>query len=114
MDFRYRIWLTNNGKAFGKGPYDLLTAVSSYGSLNEAAKKMGMSYSKAWKIINMIEDRLGFSLLRREVGGSGGGGSYLTAEAEDFLIKYSQFLAEADQALADLFQKYFGDAKTSS
>jgi molybdate transport system regulatory protein len=109
MDLCYRIWLTNDGKAFGKGPYDLLMAVSQYGSLNEAAKKMGMSYSKAWKVINMIEGRLGFALLRRETGGSGGGGSYLTTEAKDFLKKYSQFLAEADQALTDLFQKHFGE-----
>ena len=88
----YRLWLDANGKAFGKGPYELLTAVSQYGSLNEAAKKLGMSYSKAWKLVNMIEDRLGFTLLYREAGGSGGGGSYLTPEAEEFLRKYKKFI----------------------
>ncbi len=107
MELQYRIWLTKNGKAFGKGPYELLMAVSRYGSLNEAAKRMGMSYSKAWKTINMVEGRLGFSLLYREAGGSGGGGSQLTVEAEDFLQKYRHFLAAADEALTTLFQKHF-------
>lgn len=109
MEFQYRIWLTKNGKAFGKGPYELLMATSRYGSLNEAAKQMGMSYSKAWKTINMVEGRLGFSLLHRETGGSGGGGSRLTLEAEEFLGKYRRFLEDAGEALTDLFQKYFSE-----
>ena len=112
MEFDYRIWLIKNGKAFGKGPYDLLRAVSQRGSLNEAAKTMGMSYSKAWKTVNMIEKRLGFALLRREAGGSSGGGSYLTAEAEALLCQYGQFLAQADRILAELFQQYFGTGAT--
>ena len=89
MELQYRIWLTKNGKAFGKGPYELLMAVSRYGSLNEAAKKMGMSYSKAWKTINMVEGRLGFSLL---TGSRGSGVEVpMTVEAEDFCKNTATF-----------------------
>ncbi len=108
MEFRYRIWLENNGKAFGKGPYELLKAVASCGSLNQAARLMGMSYSKAWRILNTSEDRLGFKLLLREAGGSGGGGSCLTPEALDLLKRYEGFTGEARGMLEALFHKYFG------
>lgn len=50
MRLAYKIWLDNNGKAFGEGPYELLTRVERTGSLNRAAAEMGMSYNKAWRL----------------------------------------------------------------
>lgn len=107
MKLCYRIWLDKNGKAFGAGPYKILANIEKYGSMNEAVKKMKMSYSKAWKLINMVEERLGFKVLCREVGGISGGGAYLTEEAKVFMEKYSSFYKEAGQALEVLYDKYF-------
>ena len=39
-------------KIFGKGVAQLLRLIDKEGSLNAAAKKMGIAYSKAWKIRN--------------------------------------------------------------
>ncbi|NLW07138.1 MAG: LysR family transcriptional regulator, partial [Clostridia bacterium] len=75
MKLRYKIWLENDGKVFGDGPYDLLSRVDKLGSLRAAAREINMSYSQAWELVNGLEQRLGFKLLRREVGGSRGGGS---------------------------------------
>ena len=50
-----QIWLDNNGKAFGKGPCELLNRIEVTGSLNKAASQMGMSYSKAWRLMGDIE-----------------------------------------------------------
>lgn len=108
MQFRYKIWLENGGKAFGKGPYDILQRIDRLNSLSQAAKEMNMSYSQAWNLINRLEKRLGFKLLWREVGGSSGGGSYLTSEARELMYKYGEFIKEADEALNKLFKKYFG------
>jgi molybdate transport system regulatory protein len=64
-----KIWLDHNGKAFGEGPCRLLKWVEKTNSLHEAAHQMGMSYSKAWKLIQTMEKRLGFSLLDKKIGG---------------------------------------------
>jgi len=108
VKLRYKIWLETTGKAFGEGPHDILKRVDRLGSLNKAAGEINMSYSKAWKLINTLEKRLGFKLLKREVGGSSGGGSYLTEEARELMHKYSKFSQEADKVLNSLFKKYFG------
>lgn len=107
MELKYKIWLYNGGKAFGEGPYDILKRVDRLKSLNKAAAEINMSYSQAWNLINTIEKRLGIKLLRREIGGNSGGGSYLTREARDLIHKYESFIKEADELLTRLYQKHF-------
>lgn len=107
MRLKYKIWLDNEGKAFGAGPSEILNSVDSSGSLSAAARELGISYTKAWRIINMAENRLGFKLLTRESGGKHGGNSLLTEEGRQFLHKYGSFNREADELLLQLFEKYF-------
>lgn len=75
LKLSYKIWLTTTGKAFGKGPCEILKRVERTGSLKGAAKEMGMSYSHAWNLIKRLERELGFKLLLFQVGGESGGGS---------------------------------------
>jgi molybdate transport system regulatory protein len=108
MKIAYKIWLENNGKAFGEGPFQLLGMVVKKGSLLQAAKSLGMSYQKAWVIIRMCEERLGFALLERRIGGIAGGGSQVTEAGQEFLENYGRFRQEAEKTLNATFQKYFG------
>jgi molybdate transport system regulatory protein len=103
-----KIWLENEGKAFGDGPCDLLKRVEKTNSLHEAAQQMSMSYSKAWKLIQMMEKRLGFALLNKKVGGLSGGGSHVTPEGMEFLKRYERFKREASDAVEKIYQKHFG------
>ena len=43
MKIAYKVWLDNNGKAFGEGPYQLLKRIATTGSLHQAAKEMKIS-----------------------------------------------------------------------
>ena len=79
------------------------------GSLNQAAKSIAMSYSKAWHVVREVEERLGVSLFERRIGGANGGGSSLTDEARGLLARYGALEAEADDLLAALFAKHFAD-----
>jgi len=108
MRMIYKIWLDQNGKAFGEGPYHLLTGIGRTGSLRKAASEMGMSYNQAWRLIKAIEIRLGFQLIERQVGGSSGGGSRVTPEGVRLLETYRVFRQEAGEALEFLFKKHFG------
>jgi molybdate transport system regulatory protein len=108
MEIGYRIWLDNNGKAFGKGPNELLKRVEATHSLHKAAAQMDMSYSKAWKIINDVENNLGFPLLERTVGGLAGGGSKLTPRAKKLLNQYDKLEKDIQKAMVRIYQNRFG------
>lgn len=114
MKIAYKVWLDNNGKAFGDGPYELLKRVEKTKSLHQAANQMGMAYSKAWRLIQTLEDRLGFALLERRVGGEYGGGSKVTPNARDLMKHYRQFRKDVKIALDKIYQKHFGPPLTPS
>lgn len=109
MRLLYKIWLDYRGRAFGDGPARLLDGVEEWGSLRKAAQELGMSYNKAWRILHAAEERLSFPLLDRSVGGSLGGGSQLTPEAQDLMKRYRAMAVEAEGALEAVFQKHFAD-----
>jgi molybdate transport system regulatory protein len=108
MKVACKIWLDHNGKAFGEGPYELLKRVEKTNSLHEAAHQMGMSYSKAWKLIQTMEKRLGIFLLDKKIGGLSGGGSQVTPKGKDLMKRYERFEKEARMAIEKAYQKYFG------
>ena len=103
-----KIWLDQNGKAFGEGPYALLKGVEKTNSLHEAAHQMGMAYSKAWKLIQTMEQRLGFTLLDKKIGGLSGGGSRITPKGKELMKRYERFETEAMKAVEKAYQKHFG------
>lgn len=94
---------------FGPGPARLLLLIDQGDSLNQAAAKMGMAYSKAWRIIREAESSIGFPLLERQRGGNGGGGSELTGNARKLLAGYSRFQKEMYKLGNQLFEEAFGD-----
>jgi molybdate transport system regulatory protein len=107
MKVGYKVWLDQDGKAFGDGPYDLLRRVEKAKSLHQAAHQMGMSYSKAWRLIQTLEERLGFALLERKVGGKCGGESKLTPVARNLMRDYKRFRNEVKEAIEKIYQKHF-------
>jgi molybdate transport system regulatory protein len=111
MKATLKLWLDQDGKAFGDGPYELLRRIETTGSLHRAAAQMEMAYSKAWKLIRMVEQKLGFRLLEREVGGRLGGGSRLTQRAKELMSCYALFREEAHEAVNRIFQKRFRSFK---
>jgi len=106
---RYKVWLDNDGKAFGDGPYELLKQVDETHSLHRAAKEMGMAYSKAWRLIGAMEKRLGFLLIERKVGGLSGGGSLVTPRARNLMNHYERFRKDAEKGLEKIYRKHFDD-----
>jgi len=114
MHLAYKLWLEQNGKAFGEGPYDLLKRVERTGSLRRAAEEIHMSYNQAWRLLRALEGRLGFSLLERQVGGASGGGSVVTPEARALMERYAAFRDEAEKALAGLFARHFPGGRVDS
>lgn len=94
LNAKIRIHLFTNDKCFGPGIYTLLENVILHGSLRAAAASMNMAYSKAWKMVKLCEENLGFKLLISTTGGKHGGGAELTAEAKQFMQAYDEYRNE--------------------
>jgi len=95
------------GSDFGHGIAMLLEGVKECGSLNRAAKEMGMAYSKAWKSIKNTEAALGFELLERRAQH----GSVLTDMGEEFLIVYKNAEEAGRKAAQKVFDGFWEDVK---
>ena len=98
---RSKVWFEVDGDpVFGRGRRFLLEAIDSYGSINRAAKEIGISFRKAWGHIQAMEVRLGMRLVERRKGGKNGGGAELTKEARQFLLRF-QVMEEGIRELVD-------------
>ena len=94
-------------KFFGEGPCRLLRGVQETGSLRASAMQMGMSYTKALKLIRNAENALGFPLTMRTTGGRDGGGSSLTPEGEEWLGRYEAYRDACVQANREIYREFF-------
>ncbi|MDR1766210.1 MAG: LysR family transcriptional regulator [Lachnospiraceae bacterium] len=99
----------HRGAFFGPGPCELLYRIEELGSTVAAAKKMGISYSKARILIENLERELGYAVVIRKQGGKDNGSSRLTEEGKRFLALY-QRLSDGINVLAQgMFAEVFGD-----
>ena len=86
-----KLWLESGGKRFfGPGPVELLEYIELTGSINQAAKKMEMSYKKAWEIVNHLNTLTHRPLVITATGGEKGGGSTISDEARELIEYYRQ------------------------
>ncbi len=110
-ELRYHLTLTLMGeeKCFGPGPMQLLRGVERSGSLHQSASALGMSYSKAWNMIQALERQWGTPLMERHTGGRQGGGSKLTSAGQQILAAYEAMLAEVSACTETAFAAHFGE-----
>ncbi len=108
----YKIMLRLSAKperhdiGFGRGIMQLLEGVARTGSLNAIAHEMGMSYSKAWRLIKQTEAEFDLNLLERD----GPRGSSLTQDALILMGRYNEILEAANNAARGVFAKYYPGA----
>ncbi len=89
----------------------LLQLVLCSGSVRIACTQLGISYSKGWKMLNLLEEQLGIPVIVRHPGGKNGGYTLVSPEGKAFLERYETMvrrLREAGQAIyRDAFEGFF-------
>lgn len=91
---RVHLWFeTEKGQVMGLGRVQLLEAVDRLGSLNRAAKAMGMSYRAAWGRIKQSEEILGEALVETAEGHKG---FQLTARGRELAAAFRRFFATVE------------------
>src|SRR5437870_8948599 len=77
VQFRLRI-TSGDDIAVGPGKVDLLEAMAKTGSITAAARELGMSYRRAWLLVDTMNRCFAEPVVEAEAGGKRGGGTRLT------------------------------------
>jgi molybdate transport system regulatory protein len=93
IDFAVNSWV-------GPGKIELLEAIRGCGSLTRAARKLGMSYRRAWLLIENLNSCFREPVTLATTGGKGGGGVTLTAFGESLIESYRQLELDIASAAA--------------
>lgn len=84
---RPRVYLSP-GVAVGPGKIDLLRQVDATRSISAAARAMGMSYKRAWQLVDVLNRDFGSPVVTTATGGRGGGGASLTPLGRALVDRY--------------------------
>lgn len=76
------------GCSIGPGKVALLEGIGRAGSLRQAARDLGMSYRRAWLLLDQINQSFITAATTATVGGAGGGGAQLTPFGEELIRRY--------------------------
>ncbi len=113
---RVRI-LIGSATALGPGKVDLLQAIASCGSISAAARRMGMSYRRAWMLVATMNRCFHGDLVTTSTGGPGGGGAKVTPLGREVLSRYREMEAKAEACVSDevaAFAKLMADPSAES
>jgi len=107
MEIKAKFWIENKGEVvLGGGKAALLLAVERLGSIQRAAEEFGMSYRHAWGTIRKIEQRAGFKVLDRRLGGKDGG-AQLTPKGKEFIENVDSLMKDLQTIAEKRFKKKF-------
>jgi molybdate transport system regulatory protein len=101
LSLHLRLQLVRQGGiTLGPGKVELLALIEETGSLSKAAKRMGMSYMKAWSLVQSMKP-----LVVTSRGGQNGGGAKLTETGRRALALYQRMERDCQRAGKGSWQK---------
>jgi molybdate transport system regulatory protein len=99
-EIRIRCWIDIDGlRFFGPGRLELLSLIDESGSIVKAAKAMGMSYKKAWDMVDDMNTRGKKPLVVARKGGDKGGGTELTDTGRKMIAKYDKLMTKLNSII---------------
>jgi molybdate transport system regulatory protein len=108
VTIRFRLDFAPGGSV-GPGKIDLLAAIEAEGSLSAAARQVGMSYRRAWLLLDSLNATFDEPVTSANVGGLGGGGVTLTPFGRDLVRCYRDF----EREIATLAARRWGRLKAA-
>lgn len=100
---RFRVDWRPQG-AIGPGKIALLEQIGRGGSLSQAARELGMSYRRAWQLLDSLNHCLREPVAITAQGGRRGGGATVTAFGRQLIRAYRDFDAEVQVRAARHFR----------
>jgi molybdate transport system regulatory protein len=99
MQSRFRLRIGNDPESsLGPGKIALLEAIEQTGSISAAGRKLGMSYRRAWLLVDALNRAFHQPLITTATGGREGGGTALTPVGIDVVRRYRRIETMATAA----------------
>jgi molybdate transport system regulatory protein len=100
-DVKFRLRVTRGDDiAVGPGKIDLLEAIARTGSITAAARSLGMSYRRAWLLVDTMNRNFKTPVVMAESGGTRGGGAAVTPVGAQVIKHYRRIESVAAKAAA--------------
>jgi len=98
--------LTDQQPAMGPGRARLVGLIDTTGSISAAARSMGMSYRRAWQLVEAINASFSEPVVTTAVGGKRGGGAVVTPFGREVVRRYRAMEDKASAAIAADLRSY--------
>ncbi|MCB2050174.1 MAG: winged helix-turn-helix domain-containing protein [Novosphingobium sp.] len=100
--------------AMGPGKADLLDAITQHGSISKAGRSMGMSYRRAWMLVDTMNRCWGEPLVRTSPGNKHGGGATVTDFGKSIAAAYRQLQGTVQDAASCEARTFLSNAILSA
>jgi molybdate transport system regulatory protein len=98
--------LSAKSPAMGPGKARLVTLIEDTGSISAAARRMGMSYRRAWQLVEALNKSFNEPVVLTAVGGKRGGGAVVTHFGKRLVARYHDMEAKASAAIATDIEEF--------
>lgn len=98
--------LGRRGPAMGPGKAELVERIAATGSISAAARDMGMSYRRAWQLVEALNRAFRQPVVATAVGGTRGGGARVTPFGRRVVADYRRMEGKASAAIAAELKRY--------
>jgi molybdate transport system regulatory protein len=82
----------------GPGKVELLEMIAEHGSISAAGRALGMSYRRAWMLVEAMNKGFGQPVVEAQIGGKAGGGAKLSTFGADLVAHYRAIERAAEKA----------------
>jgi molybdate transport system regulatory protein len=98
-----------SGRALGPGKVRLLEAIDRTGSISQAGRSLGMSYRRAWLLVDDMNNCFRYPVISAQSGGANGGGATLTPFGQKLIDRYRAIETDA----MDATRKHLNDLEAA-
>jgi molybdate transport system regulatory protein len=108
---RFRIDFSESSN-IGPGKVELLEGIKIHGSLSQAARSMGISYRRAWLLVDSVNRSFNVPATVNSTGGRGGGGAELTAFGILLIERYREVERKLNVAAGECLREIRAQVNT--
>ena len=94
--------------AMGPGKAELITRIGQTGSISAAARAMGMSYRRAWQLVEALNKTYNQPVVTTAIGGTRGGGARVTLFGKHLVALFRAMEDKASAAIAADLRRFNG------
>jgi len=92
--------LGKSAAAMGPGKAELVERIARTGSISAAARDMGMSYRRAWQLVESLNADFREAVVTTATGGARGGGARVTPYGEKLVAAFRAMEGKASASIA--------------